>query len=263
MAQPSRQRMAAGNWKMNTDYNEGRDLILKIIESLQPTEIQVVLAPPFIQLKNADNLTRGISNLHVAAQNCHQEPQGAFTGEVSAAMVRSTGATYVILGHSERREYFGEDDALLSRKVQAALKHQLRPIFCCGEKLEQREAKKHEETVKAQLEKGLFEAVDPGQWDQVVIAYEPVWAIGTGKTAKPKQAQDMHAFIRSLIEEAYGAERAEKTTILYGGSVKPANAAELFEQPDVDGGLVGGASLKADDFIDIVKALEASLPDDF
>jgi len=251
--------MAAGNWKMNTDYTEGRDLILQIIDGLQPTDVQVVLAPPFIQLRNADNLTRGVSNLDIAAQNCHQESHGAFTGEVSAAMVRSTGAQYVLLGHSERREYFGEDDELLSQKVQAALEQQLRPIFCCGEKLQEREAEKHQATVRAQLQEGLFAAVPSEQWDQVVIAYEPVWAIGTGKTATPDQAQDMHAFIRSLVKEAYGAALAEQTTILYGGSVKPANAAELFQQKDVDGGLVGGASLKAVDFIAIIRALEASL----
>ncbi len=244
---------------MNTDYAEGRDLILQIIDGLQPTDVQVVLAPPFIQLRNADNLTRGVSNLNIAAQNCHQETHGAYTGEVSAAMVRSTGARYVILGHSERREYFGEDDELLSKKVQAALEQQLCPIFCCGEKLEEREADNHRATVEAQLEQGLFAAVPSEQWPQVTIAYEPVWAIGTGKTATPAQAQDMHSFIRSLVKKAYGEELAEQTTRLDGGSVKPANAADLFQQEDVDGGLVGGASLKAGDFIAIVKALEASL----
>jgi len=253
MSQSPRRKIAAGNWKMNTTYQEGRDLTLEIVEELQPSENLVILAPPFLQLKHLSTLIGDISNMEMAAQNCHFEDSGAFTGEVSAPMLRSVGVKYVILGHSERRTYFGEDNALLSKKVDACLRHQLRPIFCCGEKLEEREAGKQEETVRDQIQGALFH-LEPKALDSIVIAYEPVWAIGTGKTASPEQAQEMHAFIRMLLKEKYGEEIAEQTSILYGGSVKPGNAADLFRQPDVDGGLVGGASLKAKDFIEIIQA---------
>lgn len=249
-----RQLIVAGNWKMNKAYAEGSDLAHQIVESLQPGEVEVVLCPPFIHLYSVGQIIKDVSNLKLGAQNCHQEENGAYTGEVSVGMISSTGADYVIIGHSERREYFGETDELLARKVDRVLEAGLRPIFCCGEKLEIREREEHEALVAAQVETALFH-LSPDQFAQVVIAYEPVWAIGTGRTATPEQAQDMHAYIRGLIRNKYGAEVAEAATILYGGSAKPDNARELFLQPDVDGGLIGGASLKAGDFVAIVDAM--------
>ena len=246
-------RMVAGNWKMNQTYLEGRDLAKNIVDKLQPSEVAVVLATPFIHLKNVGNITSGISNLYLAAQNCHQEASGAYTGEVSAGMLASIGVDFVILGHSERRAYFQETDALLAKKVDQVLQNDMRPIFCCGEQLEIREAGNQEKVVAKQIKEGLFH-LDQASFEKVVIAYEPVWAIGTGKTASPKQAQDMHATIRKLVAEKYGEATAEKTVILYGGSVKPGNAKELFAKKDVDGGLIGGASLKAEDFVAIIES---------
>lgn len=248
-----RQQIVAGNWKMNLNFQEGRDLATDIIRRIGPSEILTILCPPFIHLNHLSSLTDGISNFAIGAQNCHSEKSGAYTGEISAGMIKSTGASFVIIGHSERREYFAETDAILAKKVIAVLENGLRPIFCCGEKLETREAGGQEALVQEQVEKGLFH-LDSDAFSKVVIAYEPVWAIGTGKTATSDQAQEMHRFIRNLVAEKYGAETAEATTILYGGSCKPDNAAELFSQPDVDGGLIGGASLKAADFIAIVQA---------
>lgn len=249
----NRQKIVAGNWKMNLNFQEGRDLANEIIRNIGPSDILTILCPPFIHLNHLSVLTNGISNLEVGAQNCHSEKAGAFTGEISAGMIKSTGAGFVIVGHSERREYFQENDALLANKVIAVLENGLRPIFCCGEKLEIREAGTQEALVQEQIEKGLFH-LDSEAIKKLVIAYEPVWAIGTGKTASSQQAQEMHHFIRSLVSNKYGPEIAEAISILYGGSCKPDNAAEIFSQPDVDGGLIGGASLKAADFIAIVQA---------
>ncbi len=254
-----RKHIVAGNWKMNTDYSSGRDLATDIVDQLQPSEVVVVLCPPNIQLKNIYNITKDVSNLFVGAQNCHEAGSGAYTGEVSAPMLQSVGVEYVILGHSERRTLFGEDDALLARKVVAVLEAGLRPIFCVGESLDIRKKGDHLTHVTAQVEKGLFH-LDAGAFGQVVIAYEPVWAIGTGETATPEQAQEIHQAIRELIGKKYGAEAAALTSILYGGSVKPGNAAELFGKPDVDGGLIGGASLNASDFIAIVTAARRENP---
>jgi triosephosphate isomerase (TIM) len=248
-----RQQIVAGNWKMNMNFQEGRDLASEIINSIGPSEVLTLLCPPFVHLNHISMLTNGISNLEIGAQNCHQSDSGAYTGEVSASMIKSVGASFVIIGHSERREYFNEDNALLAEKINTALKNDLRPIFCCGEKLDVREAGNHEELVKAQVEQGLFH-LDAEAFSKVVIAYEPVWAIGTGKTASPQQAQEMHHFIRGLVAKKYGESVASSTSILYGGSCKPDNAEEIFSQPDVDGGLIGGASLKAADFIAIVKS---------
>lgn len=248
-----RTKIVAGNWKMNMDFDAGRDLAISVIRQLGPSETKVILCPPSIHLNYIAMLTKGIANLTVGAQNCHQAASGAYTGEISASMIKSTGAQYVILGHSERRQYFEESEDLLAEKVNAVLGQGLKPIFCCGEKLDIREAEKQEEVVKGQISGGLFHLTKE-EFENVVIAYEPVWAIGTGKTASPKQAQDMHAFIRSLIAEKYGEETADATTILYGGSVKPNNAKDLFMNPDVDGGLIGGASLKPDDFVAIVNS---------
>lgn len=248
-----RKNIVAGNWKMNMDFNQGRDLAISIIKQLGPTENKVILCPPFIHLNYISMLTKGVANLHVGSQNCHAQDHGAYTGEISVSMVKSTGAEYVILGHSERRQYFNEDEKTLAPKVDAAITGGLSPIYCCGEKLDKREANKQEEVVEKQISGGLFH-LSTADFSKVVIAYEPVWAIGTGKTASPKQAQEMHAFIRSLISEKYGKDIADSTTILYGGSVKPKNAKEIFKKPDVDGGLIGGASLKAGDFVAIVNS---------
>ncbi len=248
-----RQLIVAGNWKMHKSYEEGRDLAKDIVERLQPTQVTVVLATPFIHLNSISNIIKDISNLKLGAQNCHQEESGAYTGEVSAGMLQSVGVRYVIIGHSERREYFEESDELLAKKVDVVLAKGMRPIFCCGEKLDVREADKHLQLVEDQMKNALFH-LKPEQFKEVVIAYEPVWAIGTGKTASPEQAQEMHAHIRSLIAKKYKNEIANLTTILYGGSVKPDNAKEIFAKPDVDGGLIGGASLKAEDFVAIVNS---------
>jgi triosephosphate isomerase (TIM) len=252
-----RQRIVAGNWKMNQNFDEGRDLTISIIQKLGPSETITVLCPPFVHLNYVSMLAKGIANLKVGAQNCHTENSGAYTGEISATMLKSVGADYVILGHSERRQYFGETDEFLAKKVDAVLSNDLLPIFCCGELLESREAGKQEAVVSRQLEGGLFHLSEE-QFSKVVIAYEPVWAIGTGKTASPAQAQEMHKFIRDLISKKYNAGLANLTTILYGGSCKPDNAKELFSQPDVDGGLIGGASLKAADFVAIVNSFPDS-----
>ena len=248
-----RKKIAAGNWKMNMGYEEGRTLAHKVVDGVVRSDVTVILGVPFIHLKSMENILGGISNIHVAAQNCHQEESGAYTGEISANHLTSVGTDYVILGHSERRQYFGEDSALLAKKTDIVLKHDMKPIFCCGENLEIREKGTHVKLVSKQIKDALFHLSDE-DFRKVVIAYEPIWAIGTGVTASAQQAQDMHKDIRDLIAKKYGAETADLTSILYGGSVKPANAKELFAMPDVDGGLVGGASLKADDFTKIVAA---------
>ena len=249
-----RVKIVAGNWKMNKVYEEGRGLAREIVARLKPSDTVVILGVPYLMLRGVSHIIAGINNLHVAAQNCHHEDNGAYTGEISVEMLASVGTNYVILGHSERREYFNETDALIAAKVRKVLDAGLRPIFCCGEKLDVREAGDHESLVARQVSEGLF-GLTAEEFAEVVIAYEPVWAIGTGVTASPAQAQEMHAYIRSLVADQYGAEAADAASILYGGSVKPDNAAELFNQPDVDGGLVGGASLKADDFMAIIEAM--------
>lgn len=246
-----RANIVAGNWKMNKDYHQGRDLTLQIVNKLQPSDTVVILCPPFIHLQNTHTAINDISNLHLGAQNCHQEESGAYTGEISTDMLKSCGCGFVIIGHSERREYFSESDELLAQKIDRALATGLRPIFCCGEPLPVREKGTHGAYVSEQVKNSLFH-LSAEQMKQVVIAYEPIWAIGTGKTASPEQAQEMHKVIRSLLAEKFGEGLAETISILYGGSVKPTNAAELFAKPDVDGALVGGASLKADDFIGII-----------
>lgn len=247
-----RKLIVAGNWKMNKTLQEGIELATAINDyfSTNPTKVEVILAPPFTHLSDVAGL---ISSVGLSAQNCASESGGAYTGEVSAEMIRSAGAGYVILGHSERRTYFNEDDDLLYRKIKLVLEQDLKPIFCCGEVLAEREAGNHFKVVKEQVETALFRLGEK-ELAQLVIAYEPVWAIGTGVTASPAQAQEMHAFIRTLIKEKYGSRVAEELTILYGGSCKPSNARELFVNPDVDGGLIGGASLNAEDFIAIVQS---------
>ncbi|MDL2319881.1 triose-phosphate isomerase [Alistipes sp. OttesenSCG-928-B03] len=249
-----RKNIVAGNWKMNTTPAEGVELARAVAagRSGVAKEVGVVIAPPFTHLSEVVKVTRG-SGVAVAAQNCAAEAKGAYTGEVSAAMIASLGVEYVILGHSERRQYYGETSATLNSKMAQVFVNNLMPIYCIGEKLEERETERHFDVVRAQIEEVVFN-LTPEQFAQTVIAYEPVWAIGTGKTATSDQAQEMHAFIRSVLAAKFGAAAADATTILYGGSANPGNARELFAKPDVDGGLIGGASLKADDFLAIGKS---------
>lgn len=250
-----RKKIVAGNWKMNLDYNEGLSLFSEVANMVKDEVTgnqQVVVCSPFIHLYSLAQLAKGHSHVSIGAQNAHQAESGAYTGEVSAKMIKSVGAQYVILGHSERRQYFGETNELLAAKVDTVLKRDLKPIFCIGETLEEREADKHFEVIKTQLEEGIF-GLSEADFAKVVLAYEPVWAIGTGKTATSEQAQEIHAFIRNAIAEQYNQQIADDTTILYGGSCNAKNAPELFAQPDIDGGLIGGASLKSRDFTDIAK----------
>ncbi|MBR5250277.1 MAG: triose-phosphate isomerase [Bacteroidales bacterium] len=246
-----RKNIVAGNWKMNTSVVEGEALIQGILERMQevPSSVQLVVAPPFTHLVPAAAALRG-SSVALSAQNCADQLKGAYTGEVAAPMIAGIGCQYVILGHSERREYYGETSQTLVRKIDLALAEGLKPIYCVGEKLEEREANRHFEVVEAQIREVLFH-LTPEQFAQVVIAYEPVWAIGTGKTATAEQAQEIHAFIRKTIADQFGQTAADEVSILYGGSCKPSNAKELFACPDIDGGLIGGAALKAEDFIGI------------
>ena len=247
-----RKKIVAGNWKMNKTLQEGVELAKTINRQIEDNGVVVILCTPFIHLAEVSQaITK--DSLYVGAQNCASETSGAFTGEVSVDMIRSTGAEYVIIGHSERRSYYHEDDALLNKKVKLALAAELVPIFCCGEVLAERQAGNHMKVVKTQIEKGLFD-LSPADFGKVVIAYEPVWAIGTGVNATSGEAQEMHKIIREQVAEKYGNQMADNTSILYGGSCKPSNAKELFANPDVDGGLIGGASLNASDFMGIVSA---------
>ena len=251
-----RRKMVAGNWKMNKNLFEGKQLVTEILEKGLVSEepvVDVVIAPPFTSLELTAEQIKGHKGFYLAAQNCHHEASGAYTGEVSAAMLKGCGVDYVIVGHSERRQYFGETDEILATKVNAVLNCHMKVIFCCGEPLEIREAGTQNDYVGAQIERGLFHLSEK-DFAHVVIAYEPIWAIGTGLTASDAQAQEMHAFIRSKIAGKYGKAIADATPILYGGSCKPSNAQSLFAGPDVDGGLIGGASLDAKDFADIVRA---------
>jgi triosephosphate isomerase len=251
-----RKKIVAGNWKMNLSFEDGQKLTSEIVNMYRDEAIQDVVAvlnPPFPHLYPVKKLMGDTPGLALGAQNCSDKEAGAFTGEVSAKMLASFGVAYVILGHSERREYFQEGNALLASKVNQALSHGLSPIFCCGESLNIRNAGTHEASVTAQLTESLFH-LSPEEFSKVVIAYEPIWAIGTGVTASAEQAQEMHAALRAHIAAAYGQEIAQATSILYGGSANPGNAKELFGKPDVDGGLIGGASLKSRDFVDILKS---------
>ena len=251
-----RKKIIAGNWKMNMDLAEGLKFagsIEKYFKENPSEKAQVILCPPFIHLAGvAEILKHG--KVALGAQNCAADASGAFTGEVSAWMIKSTGAQYVIIGHSERRTYYHEDDKLLNKKTLLAVNSGLKVIFCCGEVLKEREEGKHFLIVKRQLQEGLFSLTEE-QMDMIVVAYEPVWAIGTGLTASPDQAQEMHKYIRDLVKEKYSNDCAKKLPVLYGGSCKPSNAAEIFSKPDVDGGLIGGSALKKEDFTAIVEAI--------
>jgi triosephosphate isomerase len=246
-----RKNIVAGNWKMHKTQKETVTLLEEIIAQKTNSNTELIVTPTFVNLAKAVEVTQG-KGITVAAQNMHQAEGGAFTGEIAASMLTDIGVSTVILGHSERRAYFHETDALLANKVDTALKHNLRIIFCFGEELKDRQNDNHFNVVENQLRDGLFH-IEKKDWANIVLAYEPVWAIGTGETASPEQAQEMHKFIRTLVEKVYGFDIADALTILYGGSVKPENAKEIFSKPDVDGGLIGGAALKAVDFLAIAK----------
>jgi len=247
-----RTKMVAGNWKMNKTLQEGVELAKQLKNDVKNPACAVVIGTPFIHLATVAELLKG-SAIQVAAENCADKEKGAYTGEVSAEMVKSTGAAYCILGHSERRAYYHEDYAILAEKVKLALANGLKVIFCIGEVKEEREAGKQNEVVEAQLKGSVF-GLSADEWKNITLAYEPVWAIGTGLTATPEQAQEIHAYIRSLVAKNYNAEIADDTTILYGGSCNEKNAAELFACPDIDGGLIGGAALVAEKFEAIIAA---------
>jgi triosephosphate isomerase len=247
-------KVIAGNWKMNNDINESRNLISKLLAGLKNlnANCEVVICPPFTSLSEASAMIKE-SKIKLGAQNLHQEENGAFTGEVSAKMLLGAGCEFVIIGHSERRTIFKESDELINKKIRRAIKNNLKPIFCVGELLEEREKNVTEQVIKTQVLKGL-ENFSADELKSLIIAYEPVWAIGTGKTATPQQAEEVHAFIRNLVENRFSKEFAENLRILYGGSVKPDNSKELLSQKNIDGALVGGACLNADSFLSIIKS---------
>ena len=247
-----RKQIVAGNWKMNNDYVDSEILVSKLLGQHKHSNIEVIIAPPFTNLLASINALKG-SSIKVAAQNMHFAESGAYTGEISAAMLKSIGVNTVILGHSERRAYFNESDDLLVKKVDTALANDMRVIFCFGEELQDRKSGNENSVVESQIKKALFHLPEAA-WGQIVLAYEPVWAIGTGETATPDQAQDMHAFIRKTLANAYAQSLADSVSILYGGSVKSSNAEEIFSKTDVDGGLIGGAALDAEHFTAIVNA---------
>ncbi|MUH37890.1 triose-phosphate isomerase [Zobellia amurskyensis] len=248
-----RSKIVAGNWKMNKNLAETEALLTELAAKLPDTTAEVMVAPTYVNLASAVR-TLESSAIEVIAQNMHFAENGAYTGEISADMLLSIGIDTAIIGHSERRAYFGETDEILAKKVVTALAKNIRVMFCFGEELEDRKSDNHFKVVESQLKNALF-SLEAADWSKIVLAYEPVWAIGTGETASPEQAQEMHAFIRKTITDAYDASIANNVSILYGGSVKPANAVEIFGKPDVDGGLIGGASLVADDFVAIIKAI--------
>ncbi|HHH52197.1 MAG TPA: triose-phosphate isomerase [Bacteroidetes bacterium] len=251
-----RKKIAAGNWKMNKNYNEAIDLATSISNSINiPEDVTVILGVPYIYLKEINEISGKNPNVFVSSQNVHQKDHGAYTGEISAPMLKSINIPYVIIGHSERREYYCETPEILKEKVEIALDNDLNVIFCCGEPLEIRQKNKHEEYVKDQIEKSISH-LSSDKMGKITIAYEPIWAIGTGETATPQQAQEMHKFIRGYISELFGEKVAEERAILYGGSVKPSNAVEIFGQDDVDGGLVGGASMEVKSFLEIINSFE-------
>lgn len=251
-----RSKIVAGNWKMNKNVTESKTLAKELVNELKDVSLEntrVIVSPTFVNLTTVLDATED-SAIEVAAQNMHQESSGAYTGEISASMLTNAGIKSVILGHSERREYFGEDEALLAKKTDAALANGLEVIYCFGEVKEERESNTQEAVVAKQISEALFH-LEATAWSKIVLAYEPVWAIGTGLTASADQAQEMHAFIRGFIADKYGAEIANNVSILYGGSCKPTNAKEIFSKADVDGGLIGGAALAAADFAAIIKAI--------
>ena len=249
-----RRNIVAGNWKMNCDISQTYALLDALKEQNLTDDVSIIVAPPFTNLQSANQALLDTEVL-VAAQNMHQESTGAYTGEVSAAMLKSVGVELVILGHSERRAIFGETNALIVAKVNTDLENEMTIIFCFGEELSDRKAGKHFDVVRQQLQEGIFH-IEKENWNNVILAYEPVWAIGTGETASPEQAQEMHHFIRNTLTEVFDTDVSQDVSILYGGSVKPGNAKEIFSKEDVDGGLIGGAALNATDFTAIINAFE-------
>lgn len=251
-----RKKIVAGNWKMNMLNQSGKALVSEVMNMVKDEvhhDVQVLFFPPNLQLTGLVPLIQHDARFGIGAQNCHKEEKGAFTGEISPEMLKDIGATHVILGHSERRSLFGETNSFLAEKVNGAFRAQLNVVFCCGETLEERKSGSLFDVIRTQIVEGLFH-LEASAWNHLVVAYEPVWAIGTGETASKEQAQEMHAFIRQIIIEKYGQEVANQIRILYGGSVKADNAEELFSMPDIDGGLIGGASLQSRSFTDIIKA---------
>jgi len=253
-----RKKIIAGNWKMNKTFEEGMALVTEItgmVNDEYAGTAHVVIIPPFVHVNAVSKMVYDFPNIFCGAQNCSNHESGAYTGEVSSEMLKSCGVSYVIIGHSERRQYFNEHNDWLARKVDIALVNGLFPIYCCGETLEEREINIHFDVLQKQVSEGLFH-LSPEQFANIVIAYEPVWAIGTGKTASTYQAQEVHKFIRKLVAEKYTNDVAQNLTIQYGGSVKPDNVVELFSAPDIDGALVGGAALLSRGFVDIIKAMK-------
>jgi triosephosphate isomerase (TIM) len=248
-----RKKIAAGNWKMNKTLSEAQSLTSQILSASRPEGVKTILGVPYVYLSQIHELVHSSSDVDVAAQNCHQAASGAFTGEISVGMLKSIGVRYVIVGHSERREFFNETEDIILAKLQALHDAGITPIYCCGEPLSIRKEEEHKAYVINQMEGSLFQLTE-AQMANTIIAYEPIWAIGTGETASPEQAQEMHQTIRESLETKFGKDLSDNVSILYGGSVKANNAKELFGQPDVDGGLVGGASLSADEFIQIINA---------
>jgi len=254
-------KLVIGNWKMNKSFDEAEDLVTEIEEAIEGWNLNstVVICPPFPYLElTTDHADE--SNFECGAQNCSEFPNGAYTGEVSADMLAELGVSFCIVGHSERRKIFGESNATIAHKIQRLLESDIIPVFCCGETVEEREADKQFEIVEKQLNESVFQ-LSKDKFEHIVIAYEPVWAIGTGKTATPQQAEEMHAYIRSLVEKKYGTELAYNLYILYGGSCNAKNALELFTQPNIDGGLIGGASLQSEEFVTIIEAAETAVKD--
>ncbi len=252
-----RQKVVAGNWKMNLLANDARDLLLELNndKGIYNSNVEVIVAPPTIYLSEFSRIIGFDDNIQLSSQNISSFSNGAYTGEVSGEMLASLEVNYSLIGHSERRQYFNESNEDLKLKINQSIENELTPIFCIGENLEERETDKHFDVVKSQLEESVFHLTND-DFSSIILAYEPVWAIGTGKTATSEQAQEIHAFIRSLVETNYTKEIADNVRILYGGSCKPSNAKELFSQPDVDGGLIGGAALNKENFVDIIKAAQ-------
>ena len=250
-----RKKIVAGNWKMNLDKSSSENLVKEILESTQEKkDIQIVLSPPFVYLEQIVKDCVSRTDVLIAAQNCSAYDNGAFTGEVSTNMLKSIGVDYVIVGHSERRQFFSESNDVLMNKISLSLSNNLKVIFCCGEDINQREKDLHFEIIENQLKSTVFK-LSVNDFSKIVIAYEPIWAIGTGKTATSDQAQEIHGFIRSLITTNYNKDISDNTTILYGGSCKPSNAKAIFSEDDIDGGLIGGASLKSADFTSIISSI--------
>ena len=249
-----RKKIVAGNWKMNLNYDEVSSLVDEILKLRSSDDsVEVILSPPFVYLDKVIRSCANYDHVFIASQNCSEYNNGAYTGEVSASMLNSMGVNYVIIGHSERRSIFNESNENLNLKITQALQNNLKIIFCCGENIEQRESGEYLQVIRKQLEETIL-SLDQNSLSKIVIAYEPIWAIGTGKTASSVQAQDIHSFIRSLISNKFGTEISNNTSILYGGSCKPTNSKELFSQSDIDGGLIGGASLQSSDFVTIINS---------